>query len=734
LIPLELKQPPAPELASAAEVAIPPMPWRAPANWPVAAGAVMAGLAASWQFCGAQSVFAAHIDPLPATAAMVTIVALLFIVAGVRAGKWVLEIIRQTCNRSPAVAARSERATATDNLPALLTTALISATGGFLALACVAGSGPVLRVYHRLLGQFFWTNLTLAGLEWFVVAALMAGPCATLGILLVSLEKVGRSNDASRHVLFPLSAGLLGGASLALGARAILPTSISAEQHIVLGTLPLFVLAAMGVLLSHRTAGQSDATQVNEPRSMTPAQPDAALLQLAPFLWALSITVACTGWLSCRTSPVAGSGSHAAELARAGLFGGIALGYVVSAAFAVFRVRPTLPCGPAAWLCGLGAGLAASLQIWLPHRSLHVVLQLAVLSLPIGFGLHTLGDSWAARISPAKAGCRRVNTCVLAGIAVGLAASHWWGLPYLGAMGTLAAGSTLLLAIGGLLELHEALSRSHLLRLATVFGSLAAAILLYPSHTRAWSRLEQRLTTASTVSSSVLFEVLSEIRTACLINVPPATVESLPAGRTTHIEILPLSSWRWGWPQRRDQAGRIHVVSMPAPRALRLSHSRYQLIYQSVRAGRDDAAVYCSAEWLSQLGRHLTAGGTLVLDLPLVEMDEQDILDHAATFQHAAAGSCWWSVINTNEPRLLLRSGPAPAGKRSSEAAAWHALDELLDRGSPSAARVLSIRQGNARRDQKSAPDLNSTLDWLAERPGTAASVARAATPPRRPQ
>ncbi|HOJ73784.1 MAG TPA: hypothetical protein PLV57_16580 [Phycisphaerae bacterium] len=713
----------APEVVQVAEPLASPLSRPLPAGLPTAAAAVLVGLAAGGQFRGVQTLFAATIDPLPATAAMVTIVALLAVVAGMQVAKRAIGFIQRIYDRS--LTARSKLAPDASNLPPWLLTALISAAGGFLTLACVAASGPVLRLYHRLLDQFFWTNLTLAGLEWFMVATLLTGPCVVLGILVAAIEMTGDSSDSFPHRPLLLPAGLLTGVFLALLARAVLPWPMSAEQQIVLGTLPLFVLAAGGVLVSHRPDGRNEPIESSEANSIAPTQPEGTLVQLAPFLWALSVTVVCAGWMSCRASPVA-AGRHAAEVAQAALFGSIAL--VALASAGMIRVGRARPDGTAVWLGGVGAGLAASLEVWLPRSFLPVFAQVAVLSIPFGYGLYAVSHRWCHRTNRIRFGGRRIHFCLLAGVAAGLAASHWWGLPRLGGMGTLAAGSMLLLALGGLLELQEAPSRSHLLRLGTVFGLLAAAIVLYPLYTRTWSRLEQRLTTASTASGSVLSEALSEIRTACLVNVPPRIVESLPPGRAHHVEVLPLSRWRW-WPARQLQAGRVHVVSMPAPRALRLSHARYQLVYQCVH-GRDDTATYCSAEWLSELNRHLTAGGSLILDLPLSTLHEQGVLDRAATFGHVAPGPCWWSVVNGNEPRLLLRSGPAPAGKRTGDAVAWRALDELLDHGTPSVARILSIRQGNARHDQKSPSALNSLPDWLTERTGTAASVVRATTPP----
>lgn len=698
---------------------------------PVATASLLAGLAAGWQFRGIRTVLAIELDPLPATATMAAIVAILAVAAGMllpenmlALAEFLVRTPRSSINRRfrPAhsvAAAQSERE---DGLP-WLSLALAAGLAGILTLGAVLVSPSLFEFHGLLLERFFWNNYSLAGLEWSVVILLLAAPCLVTGLLLVGLAVAGEDR-LGPHGLVAIHAGFLVGMGCALGLGGSGFWKVAAEREAAVGTLPLFILAAGAVCMSHREERRS-----REPRRREQAAPESSLgsgflFRTAPLVAALAAAVLCIGLVRSQPERIAGT-----DRVIATIFAFIAVGCTGAAIF-WSRRRWSPAFGPLVWACGVGGGAGAILTAWTNDSSILRPLIPAIIALPFGHALYGTTRLWMLRATSRPIGYAHLTVMLLAGTAIGLTAGRWWALPHLGAMGTLAAGSLLLLAWGGLLDLHAEdqtplATRFHL---AVVFASLAAAIILFPAATRAWTRRDLARMAAHVQRDEppeALVESLPDARTACIVGVSPSCLKNLPAGRTTTIEVLPLSFWQM--PAVHGDA-RLNVVSMPAARALRLSRTRYQLIYQALLPGADDPALYCSAEWLSCLNRRLAAGGTLILDLPLVMLPSQAVADVAATLAHVTGQPCDWKLAGGESAHVILRSRPAPTDTRAAADPHWQSIDALfaLAQREPS---VHSMRRWWAARDAE--PDNGFRLHPISEPLSEAPPDARSATPTR---
>lgn len=677
-----------------------------------AGAALMIGLSAGLQFHGVQAIFAAEIDPLPATSTLVSVIALLAVALGMAMARRTGMAVRKASRRWTG---RFEGNFAQPLLPLTLA----GAAAGFLTLFMVVVSNPVFEIYHLLLERFFWTNVTLAALEWAMVGGLLAAPGMAMGMLLTMLSAPRPDAVGSGRALIIRQGAILGGITLATVINIIAGRALSAERLVLVGTLPLFVVAAGGMFMPHWPRRLSVGLRSPGALLTNRSVGVNAVSGLALLIWASAMAAACASWLACRSElggPI--------RLQVAALTGGVVLGYAAAAALSARRY---VGSGSSIWLCGASIGLVAGLIAWGSESLLAVAAESFAISLAAGVALQTFTIAWQ-QIRPL--GLARMNLMVLGGAGLGLAASQWWGLPQFGAMGTVCVGALILLATGGLVELYDTRpGRSRRLHLGVVFACLAVAILLFPAFTKHWAqqgrqRLAVRVAHAS--PTAVLAEALADVRTACLIGVDPPAIERIPPGRTTILEVLPLSSWRTLL-RPVQQTNRVHVVSMPAPRALRLSHARYHLIYQCMQPGQDDIAAYCSAEWLARLGRHLVGGGTLMLELPLSGLDRRTLIDRAGTFRHMSRSDCWWSVMTGGEPKLLLRSGPVLPHPHVQQTSSWQRLERLLTGDDASDWSMHSMRRrSNTARTSAHGEVL---ISWLTERAGGRLPLAAGATP-----
>jgi hypothetical protein len=667
--------------------------------------AVLAGLAVGWQLCGMQTMTAANIDPFASTATMVAVIALLLAALGMGIPERAMLLVRRVLphrfqNLNPA----HEMGSSDDgwllgvtpdhdaSLP-WLSVAMACSVSGVLVIVWLAVCQPAAMMYDWLLARFFWTNLSLAALEWFGMGLLLLVPCLIHGLIFVTLSatataRAGERRDSNAGVW----AGGLTGAALAWLLHGEMAShGVSAEREVLIGSLPMFALAVLAARLSKRA--ETGTSRRSAGSTVAPELPltTETLLRGSSAIWGVGATAVFSGWLSCQAGTV---GSQAASHSAVGaVLLCLAIGFVIASYRTGDSSRWTRSAGPAVWTSGCAAGAAAVLFANWPFLQTSTLLQIAMLAFPLGYSLHHVSHSWIAR-SPSRAlGFAQIGVTLLTGTAIGLAVSRWWTLTHLGPMGTWSAGSLVLLATGGLLEIYEENRpvRIQRIKLALVFASLAGAIVFYPAGTRAWTRRERELSVSKVAPpgpGEAFAEALSQVRTACVIGVKAGEMPAELPPRITDIDLMSHA--------RRTQADtalnpdkRLHVIPTPAARSIRLTHNHYQLIYQLAHPARGSAAADCSAEWFTRLADHLTNGGTLMVELPLAGLSRRDLATLAATFQHAAGMDCTWTVLKQPEWRIVFRNAgtSTPAGIR------WRTLDSLLQQAD--AVAIHSARHGH---------------------------------------
>ena len=127
-----------------------------------------------------------------------------------------------------------------------------------------------------------------------------------------------------------------------------------------------------------------------------------------------------------------------------------------------------------------------------------------------------------------------------------------------------------------------------------------------------------------------------------------------------------------------------------------------------------------TADWLAVLGRHLAAGGRIMIEVPVEGLSRRDIPIIARTFEHATSSPCAWQLAQTGEPRLLLEAGEtAPANGRGVDRHRWYPIEQLI--GENRGGQIHCVRRNLL--DHGPAEDAQSVVAWLAERAGDAATA-----------
>ena len=709
-------------LASAALAIVPDL------HSPLAA--LLAGAAIGWQLCGMQTVIAAHLDASASTIVMVSAIALLLAAVGMgvpeRALFWLRKLVPHRVRQlgiSRELDANGQvwlLSLGREREPALtwLSVALTSAVAGLVGIGWLIASRPAGMVYEWLLDRFFWNSLSLAALEWAGIGLLLAIPWMLNGLIFVTLAATADARGEGR--LNP-TAGVWAGGLLGMGAAIFFhawaaPYGLSAERTVMLGTLPLFALA----VLAARFSQQADSRQV-EPGTahvIPPELPLAAetLLRGSSAIWGIGASAACAGWMGCLAIDPAGQGW--VQTGPGLLLLGITAGFLIACGQRNVQAGSTSASGLAVWLSGFGVGVAAMLAVATHDSALSVWIQALLISVPLGHALHHVSQSWLARSASRALGFAQVGVTLLTGTAIGLTLSRWWALPNLGPMGTLSAGSLILLAAGGLLELYEENRpiRAQRLRLALVFASLAVAIVFYPANTRWWTRRERQALAAPMMEarpSPVMLEMLAQVRTACTIGIEPSALPAELPPRLTRADVMNMGAW---WPRAaHPPAGDcVHLVAMPATRALRLNRTRYQLICQLVHPLAGSSRVDCSVEWLGRLSERLANGGTLMLEVPIAKITRADLITLAATFQQATGAESAWAMVPQPEWRLVFKT----ADTRTLQTPGWHGMQSLL--GDEQGSAIHSIRR--SRIGDGPAEPSAAVVEWLHARANSTSS------------
>lgn len=667
-----------------AEPQPPPSAPRTPAALITGVAALLVGLAAGWQSRGLGMVLGTGLDPLPATGTMLAVLTLL----AAAVGPWLpvrvlpalsraIERRREPCDgEQPSL--RWLRGIRERDEPLLwLSLALAASAAGIVAFATSPLASGAMRIHQVCLEQFFWTNLTLATFEW-ALAALVSAPLWIVnGLLAIGLVHVAGLRLTLTRSAARVTAGLVLGWSTA-GITSGLPFFIrlSGQQHLLLGTLPMFLVAGLAVVLSHRAEQTPDDAAHPEPDAPELAGKGDRLIRWAMVVCTAGIALSSIGRMACETSALSAASAYRAG-PHVGLLA-VGVGFLTGA-WGLRRRRPTTSgCGMSLWFAGVATGgcvMAAAAGPPTQTLSWLVLLLMA----PTGYALAYAQAAWLGRAISRGTALAEMGSAQLGGAAIGLIAGEWVVVPLLGPLGALAVTSLLLMASGGLIQIYSddrAAGVRHG-RLALVFASLAGAILLFPAGARQWSRWAfHRYPSVMRVEPDWLVSQAPEgSRLFCLVGCqgprnPPgaAQLDAPPALLVLHYAYAPASA--------AALADGEWTAAGNASRHLKTSRTRYDLIYQSGPVFHDWNRAGYSIEWFGRLAACRASGGRILVDVPLDGLSESAALIIARTFEQAAGLTCRWRFSSAGGKRVL-RLLAAEDGESTPGGEGWRALSEL---------------------------------------------------------
>ncbi len=668
--------------------------------------AILLGLGVGWQWTGLRRMMGSILDPSSGTITMVAAVVLLAASIGPRVpGRFVLAIASRISARWRGggdgdgddafwmLRAIRDR----DESLLWLSFAALTSTAGVLALLTLAATALFARVHALLMDRFFWTELTLSLLEWLSVALLVGSVWVVNGMVVAALAPVAGARFDIRRSPPGIVAGLL----IGLGVAWLLhetwgPRGVSGRQEWLLGVLPMLGLSIIAAAWSKRSElpGQAMSSPEQEAPELTTHAEGWIWLSLV--VWGCGTMLGLQGWFRCRAVDVAASWPGAGSLGLGALLLGV--GMALASWHARHRKRSASGCGMALWAAGAGMGLAASLTAVWPGDTGIGLLQIMIFALPAGYALHYTERAWLARAGSETLGFAHLTTALLAGCAISLIAGQWWVLPSLGPMGAMSAGTLAMLAFGGLVQIYEEESPAHTqrLRLAVVFASLSAAIVLLPANARLWGRQAQA-GHAATCAPAVLPIILQDhaIRTVCLIGDVPVHFLEEAAQPSPRIDWIPLRSERFLITRTPPQGGAPRQMGTNGFRTLRLLRGRYDLLYQTCPpVNWSPGHPAYAGEWLSLLAEQTAPGGQVILEVPLARLTPRTIQVLAVTFEQALNSAGQWQLAASGpQPALLLRGFPGRSpGTDTSSSASWHPLNDLLAAASPPP-RVHSLQR-----------------------------------------
>ncbi|MGQ9648523.1 MAG: hypothetical protein ACUVXJ_00240 [Phycisphaerae bacterium] len=655
---------------------------------------LLVGLGIGWQCAASQRIFAAAIGPDAETTAMVVVVALLTAAVGPwLPGRAIVGIARFVQRRG-----RRSRKADDDVIGSLLmlkvtrqrdrsliwlSISVLACLAGAVSLATLLLMGPAARIYQHVLQHFFWTNLTLSGLEW-LGTVLLIGPSWVLhGLLIATLANAaGHEEPAGQRP--GLVAGIIAGPGVALLLSAKwVATTLSGAQGFMLGVLPLFVVAALAAKTSQRA---------DKPTNVLPAAETApelsgrteGLIWVLLVVWGVAAVLVGTGWVTCREVSAQDQPSTHTQWGWYLLTLGI--GAAVAWQHARHQTRSASGCGMAAWAAGVGSGAGAVLAAFCPGRLWSELLQLLLLGLTFGYALHYAELAWLARSGSETQGFAQLASAVLAGLAVGLIAGRWWVLQALGPVGMMTAGALVMMALGGIVQIYEEdrPARIRYERLTVVFASLTAAIILFPTATRQWDSWEADcvIRPLPTDLSWLATRELPSARRICLVGVDASSAARWAGLGKARVDIIlcPGSDPSEEVPPRLR--GRTRWLRASAFRALRLEHERYDLVYQQGQpAARTDGYAEYSIEWLHRLASLTMPDGEIVLDVPLQGMNPEAIGTIVATLQRAAGSPACWIVTSTaGQPTMRLKTIPTTLNPSAAADGTWIPAKAIVTR------------------------------------------------------
>lgn len=364
-----------------------------------------------------------------------------------------------------------------------------------LGLPLVVSCGRA--AYDASLGRFVWGVATLTAFECLLIAITAVPVFALLGWVVSCVPIVARSVERWDPRIVPWV--LLGVAFGILVPVVIGEAAVPPPVWMVTGAVPFLVVAMLSVQRSQVHAGSGHAVREAEP----PVPPDTrdpwpSVLRVTVAIGAVTLVAALFGW--CRALSILG------RFERVGIVGlwvpalaAVAGGWgwscrrdwtrigsvgVLGSVFVVAGVAMALPLVVVAF-ASPSVGPAP------PHGPWFWLLVVTCVSVPAFAGGYVTGSAAGAVLG--RMGNRpTVGSSLLSLAAVSVSALAYVALwPVLAALGTyafLAAGALTLLAVGGVLIIHEPAAGRALRtrRVAWVFGVVIVLILVLPRPAQKW--------------------------------------------------------------------------------------------------------------------------------------------------------------------------------------------------------------------------------------------------------
>ena len=371
---------------------------------------------------------------------------------------------------------------------ALVTGLLLAATPVLILLAQ--------RAYARLLDTFVWIPASLTALEAAMVFACAVIPFLPAGWVLSCLH--GLADPSVRWSVRPLAGVSVGtavsGLVLATGPGGRLPASVL----MVAGAIPFLVVSILAVRRSHAHDVDQELPTAEEPPS--PAEKDlwpAVIRASVVCMTAAGAASAC--WWGRAFDVLGGpNGLRTLEVVSVAL---LAFGVGVWCASGWGRSRTVSVGGVGTIVAGAGLTLAAALGLvgLFPRYAavdadgnhlfwLTVMVFLGVPSLITGYAITRGYDTVLCRVGSRPAVGASMLSASLAAVAV---TTLFVVGPVVAAIGTyaaIAAAALVLVAVGGVLIIHEPsyTGASRHVRVACVFAAVAWMSVALPVPARSW--------------------------------------------------------------------------------------------------------------------------------------------------------------------------------------------------------------------------------------------------------
>jgi len=470
--------------------------------------ALCLGMSGSLHLVGIVGVYHAVLDPLPRSSVLVVAVALL--AAGL--GPWLPQraIARRlrSLRRDGDVAGVGLRwellsHTATPAQQGLLWVVLaVGCLGtGTIALILLWAARPIEAACLWLTQRFFLSSAELLAVDGLAVVAGVFVPWLILGLTAACLYGLAATYEPPSRAGGGVAGCVLVGAAsgLALSSWTILQSSPG--RTALIGTLPLFVAAALAVV----RAGRHQRPEADEayPEVQVPEHaPEAGYALLATLTaWGGLVGTALALWPRVVTTGLS-IGPLAEFLLPAWflLFAGV--GVLAAGLTASRSDHPAGVCGPVMVLAGvaMGVAIAGCATAGLAtdesgHAGGRWSTVIVLSALAVGGGGAGAAFPYLKRAliaqsgSPAVASAQVLTAALAGGALAGLAATCWI-VPVAGTLVALAGAGLLALAAGGLLVIFDVggPTRHRVRRLLIVFAALLGLMVGLPKVSRVWLR------------------------------------------------------------------------------------------------------------------------------------------------------------------------------------------------------------------------------------------------------